>query len=197
LRKKTIKDNETQSEFTKAEMGALQKELSELSNVPNQARSQLPGNHRGACAAKPSTTSLLIPFALTVLPAAPLSLLHSSLFAFVIDRIQEIVHDRKRRNCIQEMFTIENVEIALGLLRTCPSCSSPLLISSLLQAAESQSHEVLSPGTACEYLRRISDANLVQAESELNEVHADISLCKTQTQTQKLYYSLLLKSNRV
>lgn len=99
MRKKTIKDNETQSEFTKAEMGALQKELSELSNVPNQARSQLPGNH---------------------------------------------------------------------------------------QAAESQSHEVLSPGTACEYLRRISDANLVQAESELNEVHADISLFKTQTQTQKL-----------
>ncbi len=93
-----IKDNETQSEFTKAEMGVLQKELSELSNVPNQARSQLPGNHRGACAAKPSTTSLLISFALTVLPAAPLSLLHSCLFAFVTDCIQEIVH-------------VENVEI--------------------------------------------------------------------------------------
>jgi len=84
------------------------------------------------------------------------------------------------------MFTIENVEIAFGLV---------LLISSLLEAAESQSHEVLSPGTACEYLRRISDANLVQAESELNEVHADISLGKTQTKTQKPSYSLLLKSH--
>jgi hypothetical protein len=93
------------------------------------------------------------------------------------------------------MFTIEDVEIALGRLHTCPSCSSPLLISSLIQAAESQSNEVLSPGTACEYLRRISDANLVQAESELNEVHADISRCKTQTKTQKLYYSLLFQSN--
>ena len=172
-------------------MGALQKELSELSNVPNQARSQLPGNHRGACAAKQSTTSLLTPFALNVLPVA----LYLAFFPLCFcDRLYSgDVHDRKRRNCIQEMFTIENVEIAFGLVRTCSSCSSPLLISSLLQAAESHSDEVLSPGTACEYLRRISDANLVQAESELNEVHADISLYKTQTKTQKIYYSLLLK----